>query len=144
VVLIAQLSVQDIKSMSEKVALLKSFGVKKIIFIGQAPQWTNELPKIIARKFWIYTPQRTFEEINEQILINNSVLLTQFKEKALKDAKFIDLVGFLCNEKGCLIRLDEDKKNNIVNWDSCHFSLPASDFVAKNLLIKALEEPEVD
>lgn len=142
VVLIAQLSVQDIKSMSEKVALLKSFGVKKIIFIGQAPQWTNELPKIIARKFWMYTPQRTFEEINEQILTNNSILLTQFKEKALKDAKFIDLVGFLCNEKGCLIRLDEDKKNNIVNWDSCHFSLPASDFVAKNLLIKELEEPD--
>ena len=49
---------------------------------------------------------------------------------------FADLINFFCNNEGCLTRVGNDKARDITTWDYGHLTPVASDFLAKNLLVK--------
>ncbi|MFM7620024.1 MAG: acyltransferase family protein, partial [Alphaproteobacteria bacterium] len=136
VVLITQKSTLNIENINEIIFYLKKLGIKKIIFVGQVPIWDVLLPRLIAQKFWKDIPKRTFKGINRQIIIKNSLLRENFAEQ--EGAVFVDLIKFLCNDDGCLVRFGNDIKNDIVSWDYGHFTLNGSDFIAKNLLVDAI------
>lgn len=56
VVVVAQAKNHSVKNMDEISNKLQQLGVKKILFIGPTPQWTTDLPKIIARQLWLTQP----------------------------------------------------------------------------------------
>ncbi len=94
--------------------LLKN-GVNKIVFTGASPHWTNDLPKVILRKLWVNTPERTFVGIYDKIINENSMIKAQLLQT--ENIVFVDLIGFFCNETGCLTRIGDDKKTGITSWD---------------------------
>lgn len=133
VVIVAQKEGHQFETFEKTENALKNMGVGKVLFIGPTPQWKNSLPKIIMRKLWHNTPERTFLDINEKIILENSNLKAQFSKS--KNLIFLDLFEFFCDDRGCLTRIGHDKKTGITTADYGHLTPIASDYLAKNLLV---------
>jgi peptidoglycan/LPS O-acetylase OafA/YrhL len=134
VVIVAQAHGHKFDELNELGDLLLKSGVNKIIFTGPVPHWKRDLPKIILRKLWGNTPERTFVDIDEKIMAENINLKRQFLKS--KSLVFIDVMAVFCNDSGCLTRIGDDKKTGITSWDYGHLTPIASDYLAKNVLIK--------
>ena len=50
----------------------------------------------------------------------------------------MDLIDLFCNEDGCLVYLGNDPVSGMTYFDSHHLSPVASDYLAKNSLVKAI------
>lgn len=133
VVIVGQMDGHSISQMHHIASKLQQMGVKKIIFTGPVPQWSPNLNKIIAKNLWRNTPTRTFLGINKKIINLNNQLVTNFKET--KQVIFVNLIGFFCNDQGCLTYLGNDKKLGITTFDYGHLTLIASDKLAKEVLV---------
>jgi len=136
VVIVAQNLGHNIENFNQITEKLKNFGVKKIIFTGPTPHWTSDLPKIILTKLWINTPTRTYKGIDKEILAQNALLQSNFKQT--DTAIFVNLIDFFCNTDGCLTYIGDDKKMGVTTWDSGHLTPVASDYLAKNLLVDVI------
>jgi peptidoglycan/LPS O-acetylase OafA/YrhL len=108
VVLVAQNDHHIPETLNKLSDFLLHKNVNKVIFTGPTPHWNNELPKIILRKLWSNTPERTFEDINKKIINENEIIKSQLHVS--NTIIFIDLIDFFCNESGCLTRIGDDKK----------------------------------
>lgn len=136
VVVVAQANGHSPKSMREISEKLETLGVKKILFLGPTPQWTTDLPKIMARQLWLTKPKRTHLGLNQEILNNNKLLLKNFK--ASEKSQFIDVIDFFCNKNGCFTFTNTDMKDSIITWDYGHLTPSASKYFAKNRLIEQI------
>lgn len=134
VVIVAQNSGQNIESFNQISAKLKALGVKKIIFAGPTPHWAYELPKIILKELWFNTPQRTHKSLDPGTLTVNSALQLNFKQS--DSVIYANLIDTFCNQDGCLTYIGGDKKKGITSFDFGHLTPIASDYLAKNLLVK--------
>ena len=132
VVLVAQNDHHNPETLNKLSDFLLHKNVNKVIFTGPTPHWNNELPKLILRKLWSNTPERTFEDINKKIINENEIIKSQLHVS--NAIIFIDLIDFFCNESGCLTRIGDGKKTGITSWDFGHLTPIASDYLAKNLL----------
>lgn len=133
VVVVAQATGHSVKSMAMIADRLRAAGVKRILFIGPSPVWITSLPKVVARYLWDTKPDRTFIGLNQDRLVANARLLTEFK--FIEQSEYIDLIGLFCDQSGCLTRLGEDPAKTITSWDPEHLTPHASDYLAKQLLI---------
>ncbi|MDR6380069.1 acyltransferase family protein [Paraburkholderia caribensis] len=136
VVIVAQRSDDDFQTMKDLAARLRSVGVAKVIFAGPVPEWDASLPKIIVRDWWLHTPKRTFDHVDKQIIAENTKLKSLFDSARVGD--YLDLIDFFCDSKGCLTYLGEDRMAGIITADYGHLTFPASDYLAKNLLVDAI------
>ena len=132
VVVISQESGHNIKTMQAIADKLRADGVQKVIFIGPAPHWKTALPKLILRKLWQDTPERTWIEVDDKYIQANQALQSQWPNS--ETVLYVNLIDFLCNEQGCLTRVGPDKRADISAFDYVHFSPEASSYTARNLL----------
>jgi len=133
VVIVAQDNGHSLNTMNQVVKKLKGMGINRIIFTGPSPHWRQALPKLIARKLWPSTPQRTPVGIDRDIVaLNETLKLNEFK--SISGVSFVDLIGFFCNAQGCLTYIGGDKKLGITSWDYGHLTPIASDLLARKVL----------
>jgi peptidoglycan/LPS O-acetylase OafA/YrhL len=132
IVIIAQASGHQFDELMNIGTLLKKEGVEKVIFTGLTPHWTSDLPKIIIRRLWNGTPERTLVGIDHNRVAEDRNLKAKFSNQSV--FVFVDLIDFFCNEDGCLTRIGNDKKEGITSWDYGHLTPIASDYLVKNLL----------
>jgi hypothetical protein len=125
----------DVISLQQ--ALLK-MGVKEIWFVGKSPEWTDNLPKIVLRKYWIHTPKRSIAHLDRRVdaLDDQAKIFISNLDKA----NFISLRDYLCNEDGCLIYTGENVGRGITSLDGNHLSPSASDWVAKKYLVPLIKK----
>ena len=116
---------------------LQKMGVKKVLYLGKSPEWTAKLPKILARKSWHDIPRYSKAGLDLKSIEQNKFAMENFKSTVEK--KYINLIDLLCNASGCLIYLGADMHSGITSYDTNHLSPIASDYVAKELLIKYLQ-----
>lgn len=114
---------------------LKELGVSKVIFLGPVPHWNTELPKIIARQLWVFTPERTFVGVNRDVMDTNQKLRREYLAKGLS---YIDAIALFCNEDGCLTRIGSDRLANITTHDYGHLLPISSAYLASNILLPAI------
>ena len=132
VVVVAQNDMHDVVKSIEIRNKLANLGVSKVIFTGPVPHWNTELPKIIARQLWVFTPERTFVGVNQEFLVANAGLKNDFNANSLI---YADVISQFCNESGCLTRIGNDRLKNITTHDYGHLLPVASDYLASNLLV---------
>jgi hypothetical protein len=138
VVIIAQLNQYNVNKSLVINDKLKQLGISKVIFIGPVPRWKSDLPKIISRKLWKDTPQRSFVGIDQKILAINQQLKSEF---ASKNLNYLDAIAVFCNDQGCLTRIGDDRLTGIVSSDYGHLLQISSDYLAKNLLVEEVIAP---
>jgi peptidoglycan/LPS O-acetylase OafA/YrhL len=132
-VIVAQNIGHDAAKMSAIGAKLESLGIKNIIFNGPTVHWNTDFPKIILRKLWNNTPQKTFVGIDNEIFQANQVLKQQFKSS--RSRHFVSIIDYFCDKTGCLTRIGTDRKLGITSWDYGHLTPIASDALAKDVLV---------
>lgn len=140
VVIVAQESVITVDEINALSALLLKSGRTKLIIMGPTPQWNDNLPTIILRELWGDIPERTFTGINKDVLNKNDELRVNFPP--YDNLIFVNLIGFFCNEAGCLTRVGNDIRTDITTWDTGHLTPSASDYLAKYLLADIVEGRE--
>ena len=132
VVVIAQKKEHDATRMHDIAAHLRTIGVGRVVFTGPAPHWEGDLPKIIVRRLWKDTPERTMVGVDRTYLLNDAALKKQFPPS--DEIVFVDIIGLFCNADGCLTRIGADRKEGITTWDYGHLTPVASEFLARNVL----------
>jgi peptidoglycan/LPS O-acetylase OafA/YrhL len=132
VVLIAQLAVFSPEWATAIAAKLKKLGAGKIVFVGPAPRWRADLPRLVARGSWP-PARRTSAWIDKSFLVPNAKLQQDLETDG--SVRYANVIDTLCNGDGCLVYLGDDVARGIVSWDDLHLTPIASDYLAVNLLV---------
>ncbi len=133
VVIIAQNLSHDIKNMDNISKALIAVGVKKVLFAGPTPHWTQDLPDIVALNLH-NTPRRTFQRIDKDVVELDKKIKTEFHPSP--DVQYISLIDYFCNNKGCLIYYGDDIKKGITSWDYGHLTPIASYHLALDVFYR--------
>lgn len=136
-VVIAQSTAWKSSEVESITATLKKLGVQRIVFVGQNPQWSDALPTLMMRKQVVGIPQRTKSGLVPETLAINERTKQIFTSPESGIA-FLDLIDLFCNADGCLVYLGNDPVSGMTYFDSHHLSPVASDYLAKNNLVKAI------
>jgi peptidoglycan/LPS O-acetylase OafA/YrhL len=138
-VIVSQRDERDVGELQTIERELADNGVGNILMLGPVPQWAGSLPKIIMRRLWDATPERTFVGMDESVIAENQRIGAALK--SIANARYVDLYKFFCNIEGCLTRVGPDKLADSVTYDYGHLTPLASDYLAKNLLAKLVVNP---
>ncbi|MEG3754093.1 SGNH hydrolase domain-containing protein [Psychromonas arctica] len=131
VILLVQHIDHDKNQYNEILAYVKKHNLKaKVVLIGPVPQWEPSLPNTIAKRHFdsnkVVINDRSFVtplfRINEQL----------HKNYDDSDIKYISLLDDLCNENGCLAKVDS--KNTPLVFDYGHLSVEGSLYIAKHII----------
>lgn len=133
IVIVGQNLGHKVERMYSIGSALESLGVQKIIFTGPSPHWTSDLPRIVVRKLWVDTPDRTFTGIDAKVLKDNEALKQNFKSNSSR--YFVSIIDYFCNEMGCLTRIGSDRQSGITTWDYGHLTPIASGAFARDVLV---------
>jgi hypothetical protein len=136
VVIVAQNLDHSLEGFRAIAARLRSLGVPKVIFTGPDPHWTADLPRLMMTNFWLTAPRRTWQGINMTVVAHNAALQAGFQN--IDGAVYVNLTDFFCNKDGCLTYLGEDRLTGITSYDYGHLMPAASNYLARELLVKTV------
>jgi len=133
-VVMAQASGHDqVNNVEQIAARLKSLGVRKILFLGPVPQWEPYLYKLIAKKYWIFTPTRIATNLKAEVFSADKILREKFAARN-SNLEYVSLINFFCNEQGCMTYIGDDKRDGLLTYDHGHLTPVGSIFLATKLL----------
>jgi hypothetical protein len=136
-VVLAQSTAWKLPEVESLSSALKKLGVQRIVFVGQSPEWSDSLPTLMMRKQVVGIPERTKSGLVPETLVINELTKQIFATPSAGIA-YVDLIDFFCNADGCLVYLGKDPVSGMTYFDSHHLSPVASDYLAKNSLVKAI------
>ena len=114
---------------------LQQLGVKKIIFVGNAPQWEIDLPSFVFRKMRRPITPRSLVGFDEVFIKKNQQNAAAWN---YPNAEFINITDVFCNKAGCLVYIGDDVEKGITSLDKFHLTPIASDYLAKELLVNKI------
>ena len=133
IVVIGQKSDHDLEKMQKISDFLKADGIGKVIFTGPVPEWTPNLPRVMASSLWSSNINRTFDGVNQHGISQDKELKEKFRNDEFQT--YISLIDFFCNNYGCITFLGKDREAGIISNDDGYLTPNASIFLAKNLLV---------
>lgn len=102
----------------------------KIILIGPVPQWEPSLPNTIAKRH--FEPTKTIIEDRSFVTSLFSINRQLHERYGNSEIKHISLLDELCNEEGCLAKVDNN--NTPLVFDYGHLSVEGSQYVVEEIL----------
>jgi hypothetical protein len=114
---------------------LQQLGIKKIIFVGNAPQWEIDLPSFVFRKMRRPITPRSLVGFDEVFIKKNQQIAAAWN---YPHAEFINITDVFCNKAGCLVYIGDDVEKGITSLDKFHLTPIASDYLAKELLVNKI------
>jgi hypothetical protein len=136
VVILAQHDFHLASELNSLARRLISAGIKKVLIIGPAPRWKDDLPKLFIRQLWAEQPERTMKGVDIDFIRKNDNLKRLIEQT--DQIQYVDMMSLFCDSKGCLTRLDPKLDHNLTTWDRGHLTELASDYFAKHLLVPML------
>lgn len=113
-------------------------GVKKVIIVGEIPTWQGNLPHLLLHKFvkkHQSIPVRTLVAIDESSLQMDAMLQ---KVSWPKNTEYFSIHDLFCNADGCLTRVGENLRTDLVVWDYGHLTEVGSRYVAEHGLAERI------
>jgi hypothetical protein len=118
--------------------VLSTSGADKIVFVGQYPNWEVALPKVLLRRFIRWgkpIPDRTFVGVEREPWEIDDALR---KQDYPSNVTYVSLIDDLCNSAGCVVKVGETVKDNLIVFDRGHMTHAGSFFVSEDILSKLL------
>ena len=135
VVLLAQRSDHESTDWPRIAAAAKAAGAQHVVVVGPVPQWTSDLHKLIARKYWDHTPLH-IPDLSEAIMETDATMRRLYS--STNDLQYISLIERLCDSSGCLAYLNGDRMNGLMAQDYGHLTRAGSTYVAKRIIAPAV------
>lgn len=112
---------------------LKDLGVIEVIVLGPVPQFKGSLPLLVANKYM-------HENLVKRIDIEESIFRSNERMKSVenKNYTYIDVLGGLCSEDGCLFKSEFGNNHKLISFDYGHLSTDGSTFVVNSFIINKL------
>lgn len=117
---------------------LRASGTQRVIVVGPNPLYKDRVHQILddhfARKK-LMIPDRLSIGLEPSVFSVNRDLAQAAREAG---AEFIDILGFVCDDNGCLTQVGPDLGNDLLIYDTDHLSRPGADYITEKLLRSAL------
>jgi hypothetical protein len=136
VVILAQRDHHEMTDWTDLAAKIKGMGVSRILLVGPVPQWTTDLYKIIARRYWSSIPRKLSAHLDANIRNTDELLKRAYR--SAPDISYLSVMDKLCDTQGCIAYLGEDPRNDIVTFDYGHLTPAASAYVGGQILAPAV------
>jgi peptidoglycan/LPS O-acetylase OafA/YrhL len=136
VVILAQHDFHAAEALNALSSALVKLGVKKVLIIGPATRWRDDLPKLFTRVLWKEQPERTMTGIDVDMIRKNDNLKRLITQNA--QIQYVDMQKVFCDARGCLTYLLADGVKRLVSWDRGHLTEDASNYFANALLIREI------
>jgi peptidoglycan/LPS O-acetylase OafA/YrhL len=121
----------------ETVSQLRAAGVRHILVVGPAPQWTAALPNLLARQ-WLSRRSGEIPRIMKYGLAEAPFKVdAELKSVIPRPARFVSLVDEMCDASGCITRTGNEP-DDLVTADYGHLTAAGAEFVARLLPIERL------
>ncbi len=117
----------------ELINRLKGAGVKNILVLGPAPQWKDNLPKLILADLRRHISSNYMSDGLEQTARQVDRNLKRLLDGS--EATYVSLIDLMCNRQGCLTRVSSDP-TSFVTWDYGHFTTQGAKYVAQRLTLQ--------
>ena len=126
----------DWKGIKNTIAQLKNIGVKNIYLVGPLPQWNDNLPSLVYKKFKTDPLRQVSQRMSyglktDYANIDNELALIARNQKIY----YLSPRSILCNEQGCLVLVGEKQKKYIV-FDTTHLTLAGSQYLTSKFELK--------
>ena len=118
VLLMSSNSSFDIDYVRKFASMVKSYGVKHVLTLGQRPHWRVALHKIVLDRYWASTPRYIPELLDENMMSLTKVFQSQMRPE--EPFEFVDEVKPFCSAEGCLAYLGESRRDGLITADSVH------------------------
>jgi peptidoglycan/LPS O-acetylase OafA/YrhL len=122
------------QQLDDVVAFLRENGAERVVILGPAPDWQPSLQNILLRSLHpgddvprtATPPQETWDATQQRDDLLRSIA-------ARVDADYLSLVGVLCDQDECRIRITDEIPAGLVTPDHDHLTAEASRYVFENL-----------
>ncbi|MGF1721716.1 hypothetical protein L4D20_16935 [Vibrio kyushuensis] len=120
--------------VNEYESIIKKLRVRgvtsNIIILGPVPQWLPSLPLTVARRHMDKNDVKFFDfTFDDRVkVVDEEMKLKTFDT----DVSYISLYSNLCDDEGCLAKVDEN--NTLLVWDYGHLTFEGSSYVVRNII----------
>ncbi|NPU15523.1 acyltransferase [Bradyrhizobium sp. 83012] len=122
----------DIEYIRKFSMMVKGYGVKKVLVLGQRPHWKRFLHKIILDEYWKSTPRYIPGHLDEELMSFTQKFQSQLKRDEPFD--FVDEMQPFCSAEGCLTFLGDNRREGLITADTVHLRPFASVWLARRQL----------
>ncbi|WP_316191321.1 MULTISPECIES: acyltransferase family protein [unclassified Bradyrhizobium] len=128
----------DIAYIRKFARLVKSYGVKHILVLGQRPHWKPFLYKVVLDNYWPQIPRYIPGHLDDDLMAFTKTFQSQLQPD--EPFEFVDEMKPFCNAQGCLSYLGSDPKEGLVTADTVHLRPHASIWLARQQLAPLITE----
>lgn len=140
VVVLAQSDHHDETDWHALAERLKAAGAKQVVLVGPTPQWKPALPLVITRYHWSGPSEWISTGLDHKILDTDRRLRERYG--AGTSPRLVSLIGVLCRSEGaCRARVPGGPDATLLVLDYGHLTPEASVFVAREIVLPALQLP---
>lgn len=107
-------------------------GAGRVVLVGPAPFWTPALPEVVANQYW----GRPYERVSHGLAPAAFETERRLKDRVAGVAglSYVSLLDGMCNEAGCQAVVDNGGWQDLIAFDSGHFTPRGSVFVVERYL----------
>jgi peptidoglycan/LPS O-acetylase OafA/YrhL len=140
VVLAAQYWIIDAPDMHQKICqtvlALKQSGVRTVILIGPNPEWKEPLPRSLFKNYYRSgsfhrVPNKMLYDLDDTEFAIDQHLKSWVSET---DAIYVSPISLLCDQNGCLTKVQVHGVTDLTAFDQHHLTGIASQYVARDIL----------
>ncbi|MDP2318120.1 MAG: acyltransferase family protein [Acidobacteriota bacterium] len=115
---------------------VQAAGAGRVVLVGPAPFWTPSLPEVVAHQYW----GRSYARVSHGLAIAafDTDRLLKARVAGVDGLSYVSLLDGLCTDAGCQAVVDGGGWQDLIAFDSGHFSPRGSVFVGEELLRGAI------
>ncbi len=113
---------------------LKAHTQARLVLVGVQPTFPEAVPRLLARA-GAPLPDRVEGGATEDARAMNDALRAAASEEGVA---FADVMGALCDDKGCLVASGAPVADHLLTWDAGHLTAEGSRWVAEHGLVEAV------
>lgn len=130
--------------VSPTLVALKKSGIQNIVLVGSNPHWTDDLPRSMFVNYYrSFNYYRSLHSLPDRMIFNlDPETFAQDKElknwSASMKVTYLSPISIMCNEAGCLTRIQEGGHSDLTSFDQHHLTNLGSRYVARLLFAPML------
>lgn len=136
-VILAQRERHDQRDWEALVDRIRQAGAEQVVLLGPLPQWQGDLPFIAVTSFWPDLPEFSEVSVSQDVIALDERMRRWAPPPA---SHYVSLVASLCRGRACRVTAPGGQPPPLMAFDYGHLTFEGSDFIARTILVPALQE----